>query len=108
MDPHHGMTGPLASLFLSVGSPLQLTLPAGAGHAQYQSMLRGWKVGVWLLCDLPDSDKLIDWYAGTPCLIRYVFSGRLFVCRSEIIRSDGQQDGLLLLAYPQMIDTILL
>jgi len=102
---HIGEQNPVEVLM--VGLPLQLTLALATEDLCCGVTLLGWKVGAYLLTDLPAQEDFPDDIAtGTPCEVRHLFAGRLVGYRSEIRAMQRTPEPLLFLAFPERIDQI--
>lgn len=96
-----------AELFM-VGLPLQLTLALAAEDLCCEGTLLGWKVGTYLIIDLPLREALsAELSPGTPCEVRHLFAGRFMGYHSEIRAVQTIPEPLLFLAFPQRIEEVL-
>ncbi|MBA5872080.1 MAG: hypothetical protein GDA68_19090 [Nitrospira sp. CR2.1] len=95
--------------FLEVGLSLQLSLAGEEHGAQYGSTILGWKHRSWIICEWPfHFGQPIPCAAGTTCLLRYIYAGRILGYRTEVLHVQLQPVPLLLLAFPSHIDAVLL
>jgi hypothetical protein len=97
------------SQWLSVGLPLQLTLPGKRGQVQCPSTLLGWKVGAFLISELPFQEgRAVEFRSGAPCIVRSHLSGTMVGYRSEIRRGQFSPEPLLFLSFPTRIEQVVL
>ncbi|BCA54781.1 hypothetical protein W02_19210 [Nitrospira sp. KM1] len=93
------------SSFLSVGLPLKLSFQTHRGKVQVGSTLLGWKDHAWLVCEWPFHDQHeIVCTAGTPCLVSYVYEGKLIGYRTEVRESQVLPAPLLFLSFPSQVE----
>jgi hypothetical protein len=97
------------SRLLSVGVLLQLMIPSNRDELQCCATLLGWKEPSFLISDLPfHNGRAVDFRTGTPCVVRYLISGKVVGYRSEIRKGQFSPEPLLFLSYPTRIEEILL
>lgn len=97
------------SQWLSVGLPLQLTLPGERGQVHCPSTLLGWKVGAFLISELPYRDgRAVEFRSGAPCIVRSQCAGTMVGYRSEIKRGQFSPEPLLFLSFPTRIEQVVL
>ncbi len=95
------------SSFLSVGLSLQLSLPHDESRAQYGSTVLGWKHRSWIVCEWPfHLGEPIPCGAGTVCLLRYIYEGKMIGYRAEILNTQMQPFPFLLLAFPPTVEEV--
>jgi hypothetical protein len=101
-----GLSRPSSS-FLAVGLSLQLSLSAEKTGAQYGSSFLGWKEEGWLICEWPfHLGHPVPWSAGTVCLLRYIYEGKMIGFPSEVLSTHMQPFPFLLLAFPAFLDEV--
>ncbi|MBX3237205.1 MAG: flagellar brake protein [Nitrospiraceae bacterium] len=90
-----------AGSFLAVGLPLQMHLSGADNRSQYGSSLLGWREGAWLMCEWPfQLGQPVPCAAGSQCVIRYMYQGRMVGFRSEVLSTHHVPFPFLLLTYP--------
>lgn len=95
--------------FLEVGLSFQLSLAGEESGAQYGSTLLGWKHRGWIMCEWPfHFGQPIPCVAGTICLLRYIYAGRIIGYRTEVLHVQLQPVPILLLAFPSNVEAVLL
>lgn len=103
------MTDGSPAQFLSVGLPLQLTLPRERGQVQCVATLLGWKDGAFLISELPfENGRAVEFRPCAPCIVRYLFCGSVVGYRSEIRKGQFSPEPLLFLSFPNKIEQIVL
>jgi hypothetical protein len=100
---------PSPTEFLVVGSSLELSIILGDEDVQCRVTLLGWKVGDYLITELPSSlGESMDGLVGLRCNVRYVFAGKLVEYESEVRGGQLGPMALLFLAFPSHVEHILL
>ncbi|HEU4685413.1 MAG TPA: flagellar brake protein [Nitrospira sp.] len=100
---------PPPSSFLSVGLPLKLSFQTGKDKIVCGSSLLGWKDHAWLICEWPLHDQRdVVCTVGTPCLVSYLYEGRLIGYRSEVRETQALPAPLLFLAFPATVEELVL
>ena len=93
--------------FLEVGLSLQLSLAGEESGAQYGSTVLGWKHRSWIMCEWPfHFGQPIPCAAGTTCVLRYIYAGRIIGYRTEVLHVQLQPFPLLLLACPSTVEAV--
>jgi hypothetical protein len=95
-----------AELF-TVGSRLQLTLSLPNEDLACAASLAGWKVGGYLIAELPAQEDVPDILPRTACEVRHLIAGRLVGYHTEVRGTYAAPERLLVLAFPRRIDPIL-
>lgn len=93
--------------FLEVGLSLQLSVAGEESGTQYGSTLLGWKPRSWIICEWPfHFGQPISCAAGTTCVLRYIYAGRIIGYRSEVLHAQLQPFPFLLLAFPAHVEAV--
>ncbi len=93
--------------FLEVGLSLQLSLPGEGTGAQYGASLLGWKQRSWIVCEWPfHFGQPIPCAAGTVCLLRYIYEGKMIGYRTEVLHAQLQPFPFMLLAFPSVLEEV--
>ena len=93
--------------FLEVGLSLQLSLPTEGTGAQYGGSVLGWKERSWIVCEWPfHFGQPIACAAGTPCLLRYIYNGKMIGYRTDVLHAQLQPFPFLLLAFPATLEEV--
>lgn len=93
--------------FLEVGLSLQLSLPAEGTGAQYGASVLGWKERQWIVCEWPfHLGQPIPCAPGTPCLLRYIYNGKLIGYRTDVLHAQLQPFPFLWLAFPVTLEEV--
>lgn len=95
-----------AELF-SVGSRLQLTLSLPSEDLACAATLVGWKVGGYLIAELPSQEDVPEILPGTLCEVRHLIAGRLVGYHTAVRGAYAAPEHLLILAFPLRIEPIL-
>lgn len=97
------------SQFLSVGLALQLIFPRDGKELHCGSTLLGWKEGVFLIGELPfPTGQPLDVGPDTPCIVRYLYAGKVVGYRSQTRAGQLSPEPLLFLSFPSRLEQILL
>ncbi len=93
--------------FLEVGLSLQLSLLSEGTGAQYGSTVLGWKQRSWIVCEWPfHFGQPIPCAAGSACLLRYIYEGKMIGYRTEVLHTQLQPFPFLLLAFPSALEEV--
>ena len=93
--------------FLEVGLSLQLSLPTEGTGVQYGASVLGWKERSWIVCEWPfHFGQPIPCAAGTACLLRYIYTGKMIGYRTDVLHAQLQPFPFLLLAFPGTLEEV--
>ena len=93
--------------FLEVGLSLQLSLPNEGTGTQYGATVLGWKQRCWIVCEWPfHFGQPVPCAAGTPCLLRYIYNGKMIGYRTDVLHAHLQPFPFLILAFPATLEEV--